>query len=84
MDTADDSRELTDGRRELAEGRRPACGSTVRDVDRDGKFMTPSGRLSVVVYVRRIGVLNRAGMGASVWSEIVVDLPQRELCFRRG
>lgn len=56
MDTADDSRELTDGRRELAEGRRPACGSTVRDVDRDGKFMAPSGRLSVVVYVRRIGV----------------------------
>ena len=49
MDTADDRRELTDGRR-------TSCGTAERDADRDVKFMAPCGRRSGAVYVRSIGV----------------------------
>lgn len=47
MDTAEESRELT-------EGRRTSCGTAERDEDRDWKFMAPRGGLSGLVYMRGI------------------------------
>ena len=47
MDTADDSRELTDGRR-------TNCGPAERDEDRDWKFMAPRGSRLSIVYRRGI------------------------------
>ena len=47
MDTADDSRELTDGRR-------TNCGPAERDEDRDWKFMAPRASRLGIVYRRGI------------------------------
>lgn len=57
METADESLEPTEDRRT-----RPGMGAS--DDDRDGKFMPPGGRLSRVVYVRRIwGLIRGRGRG---------------------